>query len=63
MQVVQQMNFFVWNDLMLEKFDWFADFVTSIDFLQLVRKQNNNFLFFILMKMFVVFLVFCTFTA
>ncbi len=31
--------------LILEKFDWFADFVTSVDFLQLVRlTKKTNFL-------------------
>lgn len=28
--------------LILEKFDWFADFVTSIDFLQLVRYRSSS---------------------
>jgi hypothetical protein len=32
--------------LILEKFDWFADFVTSVDFLQIVRK--NKFCFFVM---------------
>jgi hypothetical protein len=30
--------------LILEKFDWFADFVTSVDFLQLVRKHDFTFI-------------------
>jgi hypothetical protein len=46
--------------LILEKFDWFADFVTSVDFLQFVRERI--FLFF-LIKIFLFHLVFCTFTA
>ncbi len=29
--------------LILEKFDWFADFVTPIDFLQLVRSKKSFF--------------------
>ncbi len=32
--------------LILEKFDWFADFVTSVDFLQFVRLKIGRFFCF-----------------
>ncbi len=48
--------------LILEKFDWFADFVTSVDFLQLVRlTKKTNFL--VLLRGIFFCLVLCTFIA
>lgn len=37
--------------LILEKFDWFVDFVTAVDFLQTVREQKKM-IFFLLNKSF-----------
>ena len=47
--------------LILEKFEWFVDFVTANDFLQIVKEKSLSIFFSLIISC--VFLVLCTFTV